>query len=47
METQVDALIWGLWYIQTNAIIDVRFIDPDVDTYRKEPMVNILDLWKK
>ena len=47
LETRCDVLIQGLWAIQTKAIIDVRLGYPECDSYKKEPMVTILDLWEK
>ena len=32
---------------QTDAIIDANFGDADVDTYKHEPIDNILDRWDK
>ena len=46
-ETQGDVLIRGLWEIQTDDIIDVRFIDSDADTYVKEGMDTLLLRWEK
>ena len=47
METRGDVLIWGLWDRQTGAIVDIKLGDADVDTYRFDPMVTLLDWWKK
>ena len=40
-------MIRGLWYIQTDSIIDVKLGDDDVDIYTFEPMEVILDWWYK
>ena len=45
METRGDVLIWILWEIQTDAIIEVRFGDADADTYKYEPMYKLLACW--
>ena len=42
METRGGFLIRGLWESQTDAIIDVRFGDANADTYKYEPMDNLL-----
>ena len=47
METIFDFLIWGLWEIQTDSRIDVQFGGLGVDTYRKEPMENLMAWWEK
>ena len=33
LDTQGNVIIWGLWEIQTDTIIEVRFGDSDADTY--------------
>ena len=43
LDTISNVLIRGLWEIQTGAIIDVRFGDADVYTYKYEPVDNLLD----
>ena len=40
--TRGDVLIWGLWEIHTDATIDVIFGDLDADTYKHEPVDNLL-----
>ena len=40
-------LIRGLWEIQKDAIVDVRFVDADAETYVKEGMGTILPRWEK
>ena len=45
-ETQGDVLIRGLWEIHTDAIIDVRFRDSDMDNYVKEGMHTLLPRWE-
>ena len=35
----------GLWDIQTDSIIDVRFGDADVETYKTEGMDTLLPRW--
>ena len=42
-------MIWGLWYQQTDAIIDLKCGDANanVDTYIFEPMAALLDQWEK
>ena len=47
LETRGDLLIRGLRESQNDAIIGVRFGDLDADVYRKEPMENLLDRWRK
>ena len=44
-ETRGDVLIRVLWYRQTDAIIDVKYSDVDMDTYKHEPMVTLLSRW--
>ena len=43
METRGDILVWVLWEIQTDAIIDIRFGDSNFDTYKHETMDKLLD----
>ena len=43
LETRGDVLIRGLWEIQTEAIIDVRFGYADAGTYKHKPMYKLLD----
>ena len=45
-ETQGDVLIRGLWEIQTDAIIDVRFRYSDAETYVKEGTDTIFPRWE-
>ena len=40
-------MIWVLWDRQAEAIIDVKIGDADTDSYRFEPMVNLLTWWEK
>ena len=42
LETRGEIIIQGLWEIQTDSIIEIRFGYSDADTYSKEPMENIL-----
>ena len=35
-------MIQGLWYIQVEAIIDVKLGDDDVDSYKYKPMSALL-----
>ena len=44
-ETRGDVLMQSLWEIQTEAIIDIRFLDSDVDAYKIEGMDKILTRW--
>ena len=44
-ETREDTMIQGLWYLQAGAIIDVKIDNNDVDSFKYEPMVALLDLW--
>ena len=43
LETRCDVLIWGLWDRYIYAIIDIKLVDTDSDTYRFEPMKTLLD----
>ena len=47
LETRRDVLIRGLWKIQTDTIINVRFGDANTDIYKNEPMDNLLARWDK
>ena len=47
METRGDVLILGSRESQNDAIIKVIFVDSYSDTYRKEPMENLLYQWDK
>ena len=47
MDTQVGVLIWGLWEIQTGAIINVIFRASYAETYIKEPIDELLSHWEK
>ena len=47
METICDVLVGALWYIQTDAIINIRFVDADADTYNQEPMYKLLSCYEK
>ena len=40
-------LIRGIWERQTDAIIKIRFGDPNCDSYKKEPMGSLIDQWEK
>ena len=42
LDTRGDVIIWCLLEIHTYAIVDFRFGDADVDTYKYEAMDNIL-----
>ena len=46
-DTRGDVLIWGLWEQQTDAIIDVKIGNDDTNTYKFDPMDNILDCWEE
>ena len=46
-ETWGEMSIWGLWDSQTEAIIDARLVDADVDTWEPVIMCNLLTGWKK
>ena len=39
-------MIQGLWDRQTDAIIDVKIGDADMNSYKYEPMAELLDRWK-
>ena len=45
-ETSGDFPTQGLWKIHIDAIIEVIFEDSVADTYRKEPLRNLLALWE-
>ena len=46
-ETRGDGSIRGLWEIQTEAIIDVRFVDSDTETWKPVRMDNLwIICWK-
>ena len=45
METRGGVLIQGLWIIQTDTIINVRFGYSYSDTYKKELIGNLLAQW--
>ena len=45
METRGGVLINQLWYRHTNAIINVKLGDADVNTYRFDIMLTLLDWW--
>ena len=42
LETSGDVPIQGLWEIQTEAIIDVRFGDADANTWNTQGMDKLL-----
>ena len=44
-ETQGDMMIQGLWDRKFDAIIDVKLGDADVDSYKYEPMADLLARW--
>ena len=46
-DTSGDVMIRGLWYIQVDAIIDVKLEDADADRYRYKPMTSLLAKWEK
>ena len=46
METRGDVLIRGLWEFQNDAIIDVKFRDADMDTYKNQLMDKLLARWE-
>ena len=39
-------MIQGLYYLQADAIIDVKLGDADVNSYIYEPMAALLDQWE-
>ena len=45
-DTGGDVMIWGLWYQQADAIIDVKLGDADADSYTYEPMAALLAHWE-
>ena len=45
LDTRGDIIIQGLWEIQTDAIIDVRFGDSYMNPYKNEPMYKLLAYW--
>ena len=45
LETICDFLIQELWESYTDAIIIIRLGGAEVDTYKQEPMDNILSPW--
>ena len=47
METRGDILIQVLWEYHIDLIIDIKFGDADTDTYKHEPMDNIMICWEK
>ena len=44
-ETQGGVVVWGLWYRQADAIIDVKLDNSDADSYKYEPMTALLARW--
>ena len=40
-------MIQSVWYLQVNAIIDVKLSDNGADTQKKEPMTALLARWEK
>ena len=44
-ETQGGMLTRGVWGIQTDAIIDIIFVDADADTYVKAVMDTLFLMW--
>ena len=40
-----DTILQGLWYQQVKAIIDVKLGGNDVDSYKFEPMAELLAWW--
>ena len=44
-ETRGGMLIQGLWEIQKEAIIDVKFGDADRETCKNEVMNTLLPMW--
>ena len=47
LETRGYVLIWGVYDRHTNATIDVKLGNADIDTYIFEPMKTLLARWKK
>ena len=39
-------MIQGLWYRQAESIIDIKLGDTDVNSYKYEPMAELLDWWE-
>ena len=40
-------MVQDLWDLQVNATIDVKLGDADADTYKHEPMKELLARWEK
>ena len=47
LNTCDDIIIRGLWYQQTDGIIDVKLGNADADNYRFEPIAALLSWWGK
>ena len=45
-DTRGDVMIRGLWDRQFNAIIDVKLVDADADTYKYDPITSLLNMWE-
>ena len=45
-DTREDVMIRGLWDRQVDAIIVVKLVDADADTYKYEPMTSLLARWE-
>ena len=41
-----EVMIQGLWVQQAESIIGVKLGDADADSYKYEPMENLLDCWE-
>ena len=39
-------MIWGLWNLQAEAIIDAKLFDADVNSLKYDPMTALLDRWE-
>ena len=47
LDTQDDVMIWVLWDIQTDAIINIKLGDAYMKTYRFEQISALLAQWEK
>ena len=45
LDTRGGVIIRGLWYRQTNTIINIKTGDNDTDTYKFDPMNKIVARW--
>ena len=44
-EMQLDLMVQGIWGSQVNAIIGAKIGDADADSYKYEPMTELLARW--